>query len=367
MLGNLGELVGEGGGDPIILGSNGLRVGLVVDRVQQRAHPRPRDLRGDRHQVGRVVGSAALPGRPGQAGAHGGQQPGVGIGGNQFDPGQPAGGQRPQEREPAGAVFGGGDVDAQDFAIALGVDPDRDQRVHVDHPTLLADLETRASAATNVYGPPSSGRLRNASTAVSSSLAITDDLRLRQAGDPQGPHELVHPPRRNPQQVAGGHHRGQCPLGAFAAFQQPVREVGAVPQLGDRQIQRPCAGVELAMPITVALVRPLGAALAVPGTAQRVGLRAQQGVDERRQQFAQHVGVGGGESIGQHRRPVDIVGSGHRVNSFARVTLTGLSKNHAMTFIYSATTRRTSRSGPARTPPWWTQGQVQDVVYDVVV
>lgn len=29
--------------------------------------------------------------------------------------------------------------------------------------------------------------------------------------------------------------------------------------------------------------------------------------------------------------------------------------NHAMTFIHSATTRRASRSGPARTPPCWTQ------------
>jgi hypothetical protein len=35
------------------------------------------------------------------------------------------------------------------------------------------------------------------------------------------------------------------------------------------------------------------------------------------------------------------VGSGHRVDSFARVTLVGLSKNHAMTFVYRATTRRT--------------------------
>jgi len=33
------------------------------------------------------------------------------------------------------------------------------------------------------------------------------------------------------------------------------------------------------------------------------------------QQLTQHVGVGGGESFGQHRRPVDIVGSGHRVDS----------------------------------------------------
>jgi hypothetical protein len=48
----------------------------------------------------------------------------------------------------------------------------------------------------------------------------------------------------------------------------------------------------------------------------------------------------GGESFGEHGGQVDIVGSGHRVDSFARVTLDGLSKNHAMTFNHSATTRR---------------------------
>ena len=49
---------------------------------------------------------------------------------------------------------------------------------------------------------------------------------------------------------------------------------------------------------------------------------------------------GGGESLGQHSGQVDIVVSGHGVDSFARVTLDGLSKNHAMTFNHSATTRR---------------------------
>ena len=83
------------------------------------------------------MGAAALPGRPGQGGADRGHQPGVGVAGDQFDPGQAAGGQRPQERQPARAVLGGGDVDAQDLAVALGVDPDRDQRVHVDHPARL--------------------------------------------------------------------------------------------------------------------------------------------------------------------------------------------------------------------------------------
>ena len=47
-------------------------------------------------------------------------------------------------------------------------------------------------------------------------------------------------------------------------------------------------------------------------------------------------GMSGGESFGQHDGQVDIVGSSHRVDSFARVTLDGPSKNHAMTFNHSA-------------------------------
>ena len=57
------------------------------------------------------------------------------------DPRQAAGGQRPQEPQPAGAVLGGGDVDAQDLPIPVGVDSDRDQGVHVDHPAPFANLE----------------------------------------------------------------------------------------------------------------------------------------------------------------------------------------------------------------------------------
>jgi hypothetical protein len=57
-----------------------------------------------------------------------------------------------------------------------------------------------------------------------------------------------------------------------------------------------------------------------------------------RQQIAQHIGMGGSESLSQDLLQVDIVDSGHRVYSFARVTLDGLSKNHAMTLIHPATT-----------------------------
>ena len=111
--------------------------------------PRPGRLRGDGHQVGRVVRSAALPGRPGQRGANRSDQTGVRVGVDQPHPGQAAGAQRPPEAQPAGPVLGGGHVQAQDFAVALGVDPGGDQSVHVDHPALLSDLEHQVLTVTH--------------------------------------------------------------------------------------------------------------------------------------------------------------------------------------------------------------------------
>jgi hypothetical protein len=65
-----------------------LRLGLVVDAVQHRLDRRPRGLRADAHQVRRVGGPTPLPGRSGQVSAECGDQPGVGVGGHQLDPGQ---------------------------------------------------------------------------------------------------------------------------------------------------------------------------------------------------------------------------------------------------------------------------------------
>ncbi|GAB4910576.1 hypothetical protein MAHJHV28_46810 [Mycobacterium avium subsp. hominissuis] len=54
--------------DLVARGLSGVK--LVEDRVQQGAHPRPR-LRRNRHEIGRVVGSAPLPGRSGLVAAIG--------------------------------------------------------------------------------------------------------------------------------------------------------------------------------------------------------------------------------------------------------------------------------------------------------
>jgi hypothetical protein len=81
-----------------------------------------------------------LPRGAGQHGADGVHQAVVRVGDDELDAGQAAGDQSAQECQPAGAVLGGGDVQAEDLAVPVGVDADRDQRMTVDDAAALADL-----------------------------------------------------------------------------------------------------------------------------------------------------------------------------------------------------------------------------------
>ena len=124
-----------------------------------------------------------------------------------------------------------------------------------------------ASIQQNVYGPRSSGRFRKPSTSSSSSAAIALTCDLDRPDDAEGGGELLHPPGRDAQQVAGRHDRGQRPLGPAAVLQEP-REVRPGPQLGDRQLDRPGPGVPLPPPVPVAGVHPVRRDLPVPRVAR---------------------------------------------------------------------------------------------------
>ena len=70
---------------------------------------------------GRVVNVHAL--LAAGVNADGLDQAAVGVGGDQRDAGQAAGGQVAEERQPSGAVLGGGDLQAQDLPGSMGVHP----------------------------------------------------------------------------------------------------------------------------------------------------------------------------------------------------------------------------------------------------
>ena len=113
---------------------------------------------------------------------------------HELDAAQAAGDQPAQKRQPPGAVFGAGDVQAEDLAVAVGVDPGGDQGVHVHDPAGLADLDRervdpdvrvracveRALPKRGDLGVKVRGHLR--------------DLRARQRLDPELLGEALHSP-----------------------------------------------------------------------------------------------------------------------------------------------------------------------------
>lgn len=142
--------------------------------------------------------------------------------------------------------------------------------------------------ATKVKGPASSVRVRNASTCSSSSAAITDTWDLDRRGM-QIVRRVSLSARSTPPAGSRSLPRSLGLFGPAPAFHQPVREVGAGPQLGNRDVDRAGTGVEVAVVVAVAGVRTVRARLAIGGAADRVAFRAHQRVDERGQQLVQQV------------------------------------------------------------------------------
>jgi hypothetical protein len=76
----------------------------------------------------------------------------MGVADHELHPGQSAGDQPTQERQPARAVLRAGHVQAEDLLVPVGIDTGRHEGVHVDHPPVLADLDRQRVDHTNVYG-----------------------------------------------------------------------------------------------------------------------------------------------------------------------------------------------------------------------
>jgi hypothetical protein len=259
------------------------------------------------------MGPAALPRRPRQGRPDGVDQPAVRVGGDELNAGQAAGGQVPEEGQPAGAVLGGGDLQAEDLPMPVGVHAGGDQGVHAHHPAALADLQDQRVGGHERVGTGVQRAVPEVGDLGVQVLGHLADLRLREPGDAQALDQLLHPPGRDAQQVAGGDHGSQRPFRPSAALHQPVREVGARPQLRDRHLQGAGSGVEVAGPIAVADVDPGLAAPAVAGSADRVSFGAHEGVDEGREHLAQQVRWGLGQLLVQEVGRVDTARSGHRV------------------------------------------------------
>jgi hypothetical protein len=236
----------------------------------------------------------------------------VGVGDHQGGAGQTAGDQTAQERQPAGAVLVGDDVEAEHLAVALGVDPDGDDDRDVDDAAALADLlghgvERHVGVGAAVEGPvPERCHL---GVQVG---GHPGHLRLGQLLDPQGLHEPLDPAGRHAPYVALGHHRHQRPFGPPSRLEQPTRVVAALPDLGDGQIDRAHPCVELARPVTVAAVGPLRSDLTETGVAQHIHLGGHEPLGERAHHLTQQIAALRVEVLAQPIERVHVVGD-HRV------------------------------------------------------
>lgn len=219
--------------------------------------------------------------------------------------------ERRKASQPA-PVLGGGDVQAEDLAVTVGVDADRDQCVDVDDPAAFADLlgeriDPDERVRAGVQGPVAEG-----CDLIVQVLGHRADLGLGQLGDAEGLGELLDSAGGDPEQVGGGDHRDQGLFGPATSFQQPVREVAALPQLGDGELDGPGAGVPLARAIAVAMVDSFLADLPVFGVAEGVGFRRHERVGERLDHRAQQVRTRRGEIVFREGVQGQTVGCGHR-------------------------------------------------------
>lgn len=204
--------------------------------------------------------------------------------------GEPARDQAAQKREPAGTVLAGHDLEPEHFALACGVHPDGDQDRHVHRaPPVPAaqghgvEPDVRVRSAVERPFPEARDRRIQA-------LRQLRHLRFREPRDPQRLHQVLDFPRRHAEHIALGHHGDESALGSPARLEQPAREVRALTQLRDRQVNRPEPRVPGPRPVPVARIHPLWRSLAVAGAAQPFDVHGHELGHRVRQDLAQHIG-----------------------------------------------------------------------------
>ena len=214
----------------------------------------------------------------------------MGIRDHQLDAAQAAALELAQELDPEGLGLRGADRHAEHLAPAVGVDADRDDHRDRDDAPGLAHLHV--GRVDPEIGPVALDRpLEEGPHALVDLLAQAADLALGDAGHAQRLDQLVDRAGRDALDVGFLDHRRQRLLGHPARLQE-AREVAALPQLGDAQLDRPGAGLPVPVAIAVALRQPLGAALAIAGAGQALHLQLHQALGGKADHLAQQIGVG---------------------------------------------------------------------------
>ena len=213
-----------------------------------------------------------------------GPQPLVVIGDDELHAPQAPIRQRAQKRRPERFGFRRAGGHAQHLAPPIRVHAHSDYHSDRDDPARLARLQV--SRVDPQIGP---GALDGAGEEGIHPLvdlrAQPRDLALGDAGRAHGLDEVVHGPGRDPVDVGLLDHGRERLLGRAARLEEG-REVGALAQLGDGEVDPACSRVPGALAIAVAVIEPLGAAQRP--LARRSGSRLPGPSSARPQRPASH-------------------------------------------------------------------------------
>lgn len=265
-------------------------VGLEEDLPDGGGHHGVLSLRHVGQGVPHEVDAAALPGGAEHAGDRG-LQPLVRIGDDQLHALEAAARQVLEEARPEGLGLARADVQADDLALALGVDGDRYYRGDADDASALADLEI--GRIEPEIGPVAGERpLEEGMHTLVDVLAQLRDRRLRYAGHAHGLDQLVDAPRADAGDPCLLDHRDQRLLDGLARLQE-AGEVGAGPELGDLQVERAEPGVQRTVTVAVAPGRALAGSLVPAGADNAVDIGLHDQLQHALSDAAQEIAVSG--------------------------------------------------------------------------
>jgi hypothetical protein len=178
----------------------------------------------------------------------------VGIGDDQADTAQPAADELAQELKPELMVLGRTDVDAHHLTLAGGANTNRNQDRHRDHPAVLPDLLESGIQEEVWKLAVQTSRAEGVDLGVEL-LADTTDLVFGDALDAERLGQVVDRSCRDAVDVCLLDDREQRPL-VPATWLEKAREVSALAELGDMQLQGADMGVRFPVSKVIAGVRP---------------------------------------------------------------------------------------------------------------